>query len=100
VESPPAGTSLAIDRQGSFVVTAGTTVLTLRKDGTVSLAGDQDLHIEVQGNVRLKCTDCTVDASGNVELGTGGTGVITEGSHKCYFTGKSLVGSQSVKAKG
>jgi phage baseplate assembly protein gpV len=100
VESPPGGTSLAIDKQGAAVVTAGNTILTLKKDGTVSLQGNQDLTVQVQGNVALTCQDCTIDASGNVELGSGGTGVITEGSHKCYFTGAPLVGSQTVKAKG
>lgn len=100
VESPPGGTSLALDAEGSFVVTAGETVLTVRKDGSVELVGKEDLKLEVKGNVALQCQDCTVDASGNVELGTGGTGIITEGSHKCYFTGAPLVGSKSVKAKG
>jgi phage baseplate assembly protein gpV len=101
VESPPGGTtSLAIDAEGSAIVTAGKTVLTLKKDGTVTLEGNEDLSVEVKGNVKLKCTDATIDASGKVDLGTGGTGVITEGSHKCYFTGAPLVGSKNVKAKG
>jgi phage baseplate assembly protein gpV len=100
VESPPGGTSLALDSEGSFIVTAGETVLTLHKDGAVELQGKTDLKLEVQGNVSLKCKDCTVDASGNVELGTGGAGVITEKSHKCYITGAALVGSTTVKAKG
>lgn len=100
VESPPGGTSLALDAQGSAVITAGKTVLTLKKDGAVELACEQDLKLEVKGNVALQCTDCKVDASGNVELGGGGGGVITEASHKCYITGAPLVGSKSVKAKG
>lgn len=100
VESPPGGTSLAIDKDGSVVVTAGKTVLTLEKDGAVSVLGETDFNLEVKGNVSLKCADCTVDASGNVELGSGGAGVITQQSHKCFFTGAPLVGSQTVKAKG
>ena len=100
VESPPGGTSLLIDKEGSAVVTAGKTVLTLKKDGTVSIAGEEDFKLEVKGNVSLKCGDCKVDASGNVELGSGGSGVITVQSHKCYFSGAPLVGSQTVKAKG
>jgi hypothetical protein len=100
VESPPGGTSLAIDKEGSAVVTAGKTMLTMKKDGTVELISNEDLKLDVKGNVELKCKDCKVDASGNIDLGSGGTGVITEGSHKCYFTGAPLVGSQSVKAKG
>ena len=92
-------TSVAIDKDQSVVLTAGQTVLTVKKDGVVELKGKTDLTIEVEGNVALKCVDCTVDASGNVELGKGGSGVITEASHNCYFTGKPLKPSQTVKAK-
>jgi len=61
------------------------------------------MKVEVNGNVALKCSDCKIDASGKIELGEGeleGKGVITEDSHKCYFTGAALVGSKNVKAKG
>lgn len=100
VESPPGGTSLAIDKEGSAVVTAGKTMLTMKKDGTVELVSNEDLKLDVKGNVELKCRDCKVDASGNIDLGTGGGGVITDKTHKCYFTGAPLVGSTTVKAKG
>jgi phage baseplate assembly protein gpV len=101
VESPPGGTtSIAIQDDGAIVIAAGETKLTLRKDDVIEIAGKQDLKIEVQGNVALKCADCKLDASGNVEIGSGGSGVITANSHKCYFTGAPLVGSASVKAKG
>ena len=101
VEAPFQGqTSVAVDKEESVVVTAGKTIVTIRKDGAVELAGEQDLKIEVKGNATVKCGDCTIDASGTIELGTGGDPVITEGSHKCYFSGSPLVGSGSVKAKG
>ncbi|MFE8599101.1 phage baseplate assembly protein V [Archangium violaceum] len=101
VESPLQGkTSLAIDKDQSVVVTAGKTILTLKQDDVVSIQGPSDLKIEVDGNVQVKCADCTVDASGNIDLGTGGGGVITDKTHKCYFTGAPLVGSTTVKAKG
>lgn len=101
VESPLAGaSSIAIDQDESVVVTAGKTIVTIRKDGAVEVAGEADLKIEVKGKVELKCTDCKIDASGNIDLGDGGAGVITEASHKCYFTGKALVPSKTVKAKG
>ena len=101
VESPLKGpTSLAIDKDGAVVVAAGKTVVTVRQDGAVEIAGEADLKVEVKGNVALQCGDCTVDASGKIDLGQGGSGVITEGSHKCYFTGAPLVGSRNVKAKG
>ena len=101
VESPLAGaSSIAIDKDESVVVTAGKTVVTVRKDGAVEVAGEADLKIEVKGKVEIKCTDCKIDASGQIDLGDGGAGVITEASHKCYFTGKALVPSKTVKAKG
>ncbi|NML13685.1 phage baseplate assembly protein V [Azohydromonas caseinilytica] len=101
IESPLRGvSSIAIDKDESVVVTAGKTVLTVRKDGAVEIAGEAELKIEVKGAVALKCTDAKIDASGNIDLGDGGAGVITEASHKCYFTGKPLVPSKTVKAKG
>lgn len=101
VEAPPGGTtSIALDAEGSAIVTAGKTLLTLKKDGSVELTSNEDLKLEVKGNVELKCQDCKLDASGNIDLGSGGAGVITEATHKCYITGAPLVGSKSVKAKG
>ena len=101
VESPLKGaSSIAIDKDESVIVTAGKTIVTVKKDGLVEVKGEADLKIEVKGKVEIKCTDCKIDASGNIDLGDGGAGVITEKSHKCYFTGKALVPSQTVKAKG
>jgi hypothetical protein len=101
VASPLKGeTSLAIDKAGAIVFTAGKTVVTVRKDDALEIMGETDLKIEVKGKVELKCGDCRIDASGKIELGNGGDAVITEGSHKCYFTGAPLVGSKNVKAKG
>ena len=92
-------TKLALDKEGSVVVTAGKTTITVKKDGNIELIGEADLKIEVKGKVEVKCTDAKVDASGKVELGSGGGGVITTTSHKCYYTGAPLKGSQNVTAK-
>lgn len=101
VEAPLNGkTSLAIDKKGALVLTSGKTVLTLHQDDTIEIIGEKDLTIEVKGNVSLKCNNCKIDASGNVDLGNNGAGIITEDTHKCYFTGNALVGSKTVKAKG
>jgi hypothetical protein len=101
IASKPDGkTSIVIDKDESVVVTAGETVITIKKDDTIAIKGPRDLAIEIDGNVQIKCVDCKIDASGNVELGSGGGGVITTDSHRCYFTGAALVGSKSVKAKG
>lgn len=77
-------TSIAIDKDEAVVITAGETVVTVRKNG----------------NLEVKCKNCKIEASGNIDLGSGGSGVITEQSHKCYFTGKPLKPSQTVRAKG
>jgi len=100
LEAPPGGkTRLAIAGNGDVVIAAGETKITVHQDGSIEITGNQDLAIKVKGNVALTCTDCTIDASGDVALGSGGSGVITQDSHKCYFTGAPLVGSATVKAK-
>lgn len=92
-------TSLKFDEQQSVIVTTGKNVVTIFKDGNVEVSAEGDLVLTVKGNVDLRCTDCTIDASGEINLGTGGHPVITEGSHKCYYSGAPLVGASSVKAK-
>jgi len=100
LEAPFGGdTSLKIDEEESVIVTTGKNVVTIRKDGDLEVAAEGDLRITVRGNVDLSCTDCTIDASGEINLGTGGHPIITEGSHKCYYSGAPLIGASSVKAK-
>lgn len=95
-----AETSLRIDAEESIVATSGKNVVTIKKDGDIEVSGEAELKITVSGNANVTCADCTIDASGEINLGTGGTPVITEGSHKCYYSGAPLVGAPSVKAKG
>lgn len=101
LEAPYAAkTSIKIDRQQSVIITTGTNIVTIEKDGVIEVSGAGDLDIKVVGNVNLECSDCTIDASGEINLGTDGDPIITQGSHKCYFTGAPLVGVPKVKAKG
>lgn len=101
VHAPYGGeTSIAIDKDQSVVITAGETTVTIKKSDVVAVKTQKDLTVEAQGNVQIQCQDCKIAASGNVDLGDGGGGVITTASHKCYYTGAPLVGSQTVKAKG
>jgi hypothetical protein len=101
VESPLQGkTSLAIDKDQSIVITAGKNVVTIKQDAAIEISGEAELSVAVKGDVKLKCGNATIDASGTIDLGAGGAGVITAQSHKCYFTGAPLIGSASVKAKG
>jgi hypothetical protein len=93
-------TSIKIDAEQSVIVTTGKNVVTIKLDGDIEIAGEAALKLKVTGNVELECENCTVDASGEINLGTGGDPVITEGSHKCYYSGAPLVGAPKVKAKG
>jgi hypothetical protein len=101
VESPLQGkTSIAIDKDHSVVITAGKNTITVKQDDAIEISGEADLKLEVKGDVQIKCSNAKIDASGNIDLGNGGAGVITTQSHKCYFTGAALIGSATVKAKG
>ncbi len=101
VESPLGGkSSLAIEEDESIAVTAGDTTITLKPDDSVEIRSPKNLDVTVDGDVALTCKACTIDASGDIELGKGGAGVITTQSHKCFYTGAPLVGSLTVKAKG
>ena len=70
-----------------------------KRHGDTRIASYREAYA-ADGNVELSCADAKIKASGNIDLGEGGHGVITTGSHKCYITGKPLVGSATVKAKG
>lgn len=93
-------TSVRIDAEESVIVSAGQNVVTIRKDGDIEVHAEGELRIDITGNVALTCGDCTIDASGEINLGAGGDPIITEGSHKCYYSGAPLVGTPTVKAKG
>ena len=99
VEAPFQGnSSIAIDKEESVVIPAGETVVTVRSDGSVEIAGKEDFVVKVDGNVQLECADAEIKASGKISLGDGGGGVITTTSHKCFYSGAPLVGSQNVTA--
>lgn len=124
MESPLGGASrLSFKPDGNIVITAGDTEVTFNAEessfsvstggytmvlsGDISIETEAELSLKVTGNAEIKVdgdttietTNCTLNASGDIHLGEGGDGIITEGSHKCYFTGAPLVGSQTVKAK-
>jgi phage baseplate assembly protein gpV len=124
LESPYKGsTSFKIDTNESIILSAGGTMVTLKKDGdllvnskakaTITVEGDTAL--ECKGNVTVKsdgkiditansdasiqCVNCKIKASGNIDLGEGGGGVVTNMSHKCFLTGAPPIASVTVKAK-
>lgn len=98
--SLPGQSSLRIDKDENVQLSTKKVQLTLTKEGEVRIESEADLNIEIKGNVNLKCADVEIDASGKINLGKDGAPVITEKSHKCYFTGAYLVGSGTVHAKG
>ena len=91
--------SITLDDEGKIVLTNGDTTVTIEESGKVEIISPEDIDITVDGNTNITCSDCTIDASGDINLGTGGGAVITDKSHKCYYSGAPLVGSTTVKAK-
>ena len=66
---------------------------------------DQEGKIEVQTDkdIEITCENCKVNASGNIDLGESGAGVITGGPKgtlpACFVTGATIPCSATVKAK-
>jgi len=66
---------------------------------------DQEGKIEVQtvNEIEIKCENCKVNASGNIDLGENGAGIVTGGATgslpACFVTGAPIPCSTTVKAK-
>ena len=66
---------------------------------------DQEGKIEVQTDkdIEINCENCKVTASGNIDLGENGAGIITGGPQgtlpACFVTGAPIPCSATVKAK-
>ncbi|MFH1097270.1 MAG: phage baseplate assembly protein V [Candidatus Desantisbacteria bacterium] len=125
IQAPYKGTTnFKMDAEGNINVVAGETTLTLKKDGdvlinskakldikiegeskiqskgNVSVESDGEIKIKVANDATIECTNCKIKASGNIDLGEGGGGVVTDMTHKCFLTGAPPVASTTVKAKG
>ena len=59
--------------------------------------------MESNSDVEITCVNCKVNASGNIDLGEGGAGVLTGGATGvmpvCFVTGAPMPCSATVKAK-
>lgn len=101
--------------QTQIQLAAGESIITLKHNGDIQIETSKSLNIkteaetfvkckkskiEAQSEVKIKCENCTIDAAGTVELGSNGAGIVTEQTHKCYFTGAPPLGSKTIKAKG
>ncbi len=124
LEAPYKGsTSVKIDGEQSIILSAGETTVTLKKDGdvavnakanatikvegdttleskgNVTVKGDSNIQVTAKSDATVECVNCKIKASGNIDLGEGGGGVVTNMTHKCFLTGAPPVGSTTVKAK-
>ena len=70
--------------------------------GKIEIEADSDVMITC-ANADLTCENCAIKASGNIDLGEGGAGVITGGPGGtmpvCMVTGAPTLCSATVKAK-
>ena len=70
--------------------------LDMAADGKISITSEKDLEVS--------CVNAQIKASGNIDLGEGGAGVMTAGPGGkmpvCYVTGAAMPCSATVKAKG
>ena len=88
-----------------FIPDAGPEGLLLIEAEQARIRIDQEGKIEFQTDkdVEIICQNCKVTASGNIDLGENGAGVITGGPQgtlpACFVTGAPIPCSASVKAK-
>ena len=65
---------------------------------------DGKIEIETVKDIEIKCENCKVSASGKIDLGSNGAGVVTGGPTGtlpvCFVTGAPIPCSATVKAKG
>ena len=70
----------------------------------IAIDGEGKILVESESDVEISCVNCKINASGNIELGEGGAGVITSGPGGslpvCFVTGAPIPCSATVKAKG
>jgi len=81
--------------EGELLIETGKARIKIGSDGLVELESDSDLQIT--------CLNCQVKASGNIDLGENGAGIVTGGPAGslpvCMVTGAPIPCSSTVKAK-
>ena len=88
-----------------FIPDAGPEGLLLIEAEKARIKIDQDGKIEVEtvNDIEITCENCKVTASGNIDLGENGVGVVTGGPQgtlpACFVTGAPIPCSATVKAK-
>jgi len=70
----------------------------------ITIDGEGKIEIASDSDVGITCVNCKIKASGNIDLGEGGAGVLTGGPNGvlpvCFVTGAPMPCSTTVKAKG
>jgi hypothetical protein len=89
---------LKIDQNGDIEVRSRDQIKIVTEADTIIQC--KNCKIKAESEVRIKCKNCNVQASGQIDLGENGAGIVTDQTHKCFFTGAPPQGSKSVKAKG
>ncbi|NQT34272.1 hypothetical protein HQ587_03710, partial [bacterium] len=61
------------------------------------------IEVETENDIEITCENCKLNASGNIDLGEDGAGVVTGGPQgtlpACFVTGAPIPCSATVKAK-
>lgn len=80
---------------GLLLIEAEKAKIEIDKDGKVKINSD--------GDVEITCVNCSVKASGQIDLGENGAGLVTGGPQGtmpvCFVTGAPIPCSMNVKAK-
>jgi hypothetical protein len=69
----------------------------------IKIDGQGKIEVQTDKDIEIVCVNCKVKASGNIDLGESGAGVITGGPKgtlpACFVTGAPIPCSATVKAK-
>lgn len=94
---------ISLLRGRDFQITVEQNTRVNLKNGSIyelNLAEDGKLTISTQDDLQINCVKAKISASGNIDLGDGGSGVLTNQSMPvCFVTGAPIPCSQQVKAK-
>ena len=70
----------------------------------IKIEASGKINIESDGDIEVTCANCKINASGNIDLGENGGGVVSSGPGgsmpACFVTGAPIPCSSTVKAKG
>ena len=81
--------------EGLLLIDAGKARIKIDQKGKI--------EVETENDIEITCENCKVNASGNIDLGENGAGIVTGGATgslpACFVTGAPIPCSTTVKAK-